>query len=79
MSRLDAALSGELGYKVEVVLALGVLVLHNLGVDERTRWGVEKSAALIAEEPLGDPLVDDDDSDRRLLLGRVVGLVDGLT
>ena len=74
----DTALSSGLRDQVEVVLSLAVLVLHDLGVDQATRGWVHDTTAVLQEESLSDPLVDDDNSDVRLLLGQVVGLVDGL-
>ena len=75
----DASLSSGLRNKVEVVLRHRVLVLHNAGVNQGSTWRIVESASLVFnEEPLSDPLVDDDHSDERLLLGEVIGLVDRL-
>ena len=59
----DTALSCGLRDKVEVVLSLAVLVLHDLGVDQATRGWVHHTSAVLQEESLSDPLVDYDDGD----------------
>jgi hypothetical protein len=75
----DAPLGCELRDEVEIVLTLRVLILHDLGINEGTRGRVDELAtAILNEEALSDALVHDDDCDRRLLLGCVVGLLDGL-
>ena len=80
MSGKNATLSGSLRHQVEVVLALSVLVLHDLSVDQASRRRVHQTVAVVfQEETLSDPLVDDDDSDLRLDLSQVVGLIDGLS
>lgn len=73
-------MSGGLGHEIEIVLTLGVFTLHDLGVDQAARGRVHQATAVILqEEPLSDPLVDDDDCDVRLLFCGVVGLPNGLS
>jgi hypothetical protein len=78
VSGQDTALSRVLRDQVEVVILQVVLVLDHLRVNEGALRGVLENSVLFNEEPLSDPLVDDDDCDEGLLLGQVVGLVDGL-
>lgn len=80
VSREDASLSCGLWDQIEVILSLRVLILNYLGVNESPAgWVVKPALAVLNEEPLCDPLVHNDDSDVGLLLGEVVGLIDGLS
>jgi hypothetical protein len=72
-------LSCKLRDKIEVVLSHVVLVLDHARVNQRPRRRVLKAPlSVLDEETLSDALVHNDDSDEGLLLGRVVGLIDGL-
>lgn len=80
VSGKDTTLSCCLGDKVEIVLRLRVLVLYNGLINQAPRGGILDSTLLILdEESLSDPLVDNDHCDVGLLLGQVVGLIDGLS
>lgn len=80
MSRLHTSLSSELRDQIKIVLTLRILVLYDLLVNERAWWWILKIAIRIFyKESLCDSLVNNDDSDERLLLGRVVCLIDCLS
>lgn len=76
----DTPLGCELGHQVEIILDVRVIILHDLVVNQAPRrWVLNGSIFTLNKEPLSDSLVDDDNSDVRLLLGEVVGLMDSLS